>query len=237
VCSNICLTDAPQLDARLGLIAEWVRKGVRVADIGADHGFLSAVLALGGAAHVYACDIRPGPLQKAAQTVEKYACADRVSLHLADGLEAISAGMADDIVIAGMGGEVIAGILQRAPWLADARYRLLLQPMSKEEALRRWLAENGFAVEKEACVTAAGRSYAVIKAAYCGKKRTLSVVEAEVGSLTGSDEAAVYYLKKRADYLHSCAEGARKAGRTAEAEVLQAAAEEILLRAGKGESS
>ena len=56
----------PHLDARLAAAAAYVRPGHIAADIGCDHGKLSAWLAGSGCCPlVFACDLREGPLQKA----------------------------------------------------------------------------------------------------------------------------------------------------------------------------
>ena len=57
----------PTLDARLAAAAELVRPGEPVADIGCDHGKLTAVLAASGKyPKVIGADLRPGPLAKTA---------------------------------------------------------------------------------------------------------------------------------------------------------------------------
>ena len=49
-----------------------------------------------------------------------------------------------DLVIAGMGGEMIIKILTDCPYIKDEKYNLILQPMTKAYELRRFLCENGF---------------------------------------------------------------------------------------------
>ena len=66
--------------------------------------------------------------------------------------------------VLGMGGENIAQILAGAPWTADGRHTLLLQPQSRAEALRRFLAEHGYAIAREALVRDRGFLYPVIEA-------------------------------------------------------------------------
>ena len=100
---------------------------------------------------------------------------------LCDGLAAISADECDTIVIAGMGGENIAGILERAPWTADGQHTLLLEPHSRAEVLRGFLAENGYAIQREALIRDRGFLYPVMEVTagemslspgqiYCGAK-------------------------------------------------------------------
>ena len=92
----------PTLDARLTAAAELVLPGKPVADIGCDHGKLTAVLAASGKyPRVIGADLRPGPLAKAEQTLEHAGCKDRVELRLGDGLSVLSAGEVGTIVLAG----------------------------------------------------------------------------------------------------------------------------------------
>ena len=157
----------PHLDARLAAAAAYVRPGSTVADIGCDHGKLSAWLA--GSERcplVFACDLREGPLQKARETCAPWA--DRVVFRLGSGLKVLAPGEAQDIVIAGMGAETIMEILDAAPWVFDGRYNLILVPATKHSLLRRWLARRGFALQSETLCTAAGRWYAVMNARYTG---------------------------------------------------------------------
>ena len=98
----------PKLDARLAAIASWVREGVGCADIGTDHGYLITWLAASGKIpHGFACDINQKPLQKAAFSLSEYGVSERVKLVLCDGLSGLQAGDVQDIVIAGMGGDLI----------------------------------------------------------------------------------------------------------------------------------
>ena len=91
----------PTLDARLTAAAELVLPGKPVADIGCDHGKLTAVLAASGKyPRVIGADLRPGPLAKAEQTLEHAGCKDRVELRLGDGLSVLSAGEVGSFALA-----------------------------------------------------------------------------------------------------------------------------------------
>ena len=143
------------LSPRLAMAAGLVpgdRKNIRLADIGTDHAYLPVwLLQNRGAdlAHVIAADLRPGPLDRARQTVRAAGLEGAVDFRLCDGLEGLRPGEADVIVIAGMGGETIAHILAYAPWRDWAGITLILQPMSSMPDLRGWLQGHGFAIERE----------------------------------------------------------------------------------------
>lgn len=181
----------PQLDARLGAAAAFVRPGHTAADIGCDHGKLSAFLAASGRCpRVLACDVRPAPLEKAKRTCAPWA--DRIELRLGDGLSVLQPGEADDIIIAGMGAQTVIDILAAAPWVCDARYNLILVPATKHTWLRRWLAQNGFALVGETLARAAGRWYAVMNARYSGEKREPDPLWCLTGTVQNQPGAAEY---------------------------------------------
>ena len=140
--------NAPRLDARLAAAFAYVRPGHVAADIGCDHGKLSAALAGSGRCPlVLACDLRPGPLEKARVTCAP--CGNKVQCRLGSGLEVLAPGEADDIIIAGMGAETIIEILEAAPWVREEKIPLVLQPMSSLPELRDWLEKNGYAIARE----------------------------------------------------------------------------------------
>ena len=203
----------PRLDARLLTIASMVREGARCADIGCDHGYLVAWLAAQKKISAgYACDINRKPLEKAAFTLSEYGVADRVKLILCAGLDGLPAGGADDIVIAGMGGDLIWEIIGKAPWTRDPALRFVLQPMTKSERLRRSLAENGFAVLREDAVVSGNFPYTVMQAAYAGRARTLTPAEAYCGTLLDDPSpAARQYLSKTARLIRERVEGLERA--------------------------
>lgn len=181
----------PHLDARLAAAAAYVRPGSTVADIGCDHGKLSAWLAGSGRCPlVFACDLREGPLQKARETCAPWA--DRVVFRLGSGLKVLAPGEAQDIVIAGMGAETIMEILDAAPWAFDGRYNLILVPATKHSLLRRWLARRGFALQSETLCTAAGRWYAVMNARYTGVCAEPTGLWCLSGKTEGQPGAGIY---------------------------------------------
>lgn len=125
------------LDERLAAAAQLVRPGSRVADVGTDHGYLIARLLLDRkAVFGYACDIHPKPLEKAAETLKQYGLQDCSALFLGDGLQGLLAEQVDDVVIAGMGGDMILHILDTADW-KNSSQRFVLQPMTKVHELRQ----------------------------------------------------------------------------------------------------
>lgn len=152
-----------RLSSRLLAIAELVPQGSSVADVGTDHGYIPVWLKQNGFDRVTATDIGSGPLERAVSTAESFGLAAEIAFSLCDGLSGIDPSDAETIIIAGMGGETIAGILSRAPWTREGR-ALLLQPMSKSELLRTWLLQNGYVIKAECLVRDSGKLYSIITA-------------------------------------------------------------------------
>ena len=92
---------------------------------------------------------RPGPLERARGTAEKYGLTGRMDFRLCDGLSGIQPDEVNTIAMAGMGGETIAAILAAAPWTWERECLLLLQPMSAQPFLRRWLQAHDYTIRRE----------------------------------------------------------------------------------------
>ena len=185
------------LTARLSLVASFVRQGSRLADIGTDHACLPVELVKSGVCQsALACDLRKGPLENAKAHVESAGLTDKIECRLGDGLSPVNAGEADDIVLAGMGGETIAAILAACPFIRDPKLRVIAQPMTHPEDLRRFLFENGFRIVAEQAVNEDDKAYLVLCAEYAGEKTAATAADCYVGKLAPSD-AAKEYQKKR----------------------------------------
>lgn len=133
------------LSDRLQAVLDWVQ-AVTLADIGTDHGYIPIEAVLAGKARMaYACDINPGPLENAARNIQSYHMEDRVIPILSNGLENVPA--CDQIVIAGMGAELMIQILSEKIQTLEARFLLL--PHKDAPLLREFLLKNGCSITKE----------------------------------------------------------------------------------------
>ncbi len=159
-----------QLDSRLKLCADFVRDGSKLADIGTDHAYLPVWLCrIGKCPCAIAADINPEPLKHGLKTIQNYGMEELVHTRLSDGLNEIRSDEADDIVIAGMGGELIADIISRCSFSKDKSKRFILQPMTKSELLIKWLCDSGYEIIRQDCCTAAKKCYTVLLVQYSGK--------------------------------------------------------------------
>ncbi len=140
------------LPPRLRVCAGFVAPGDRVADVGCDHGYLSIYLLQNGlASHVFASDIREGPLQSAVRNAGKFGVDEKIEFYLSDGVQTVPRDF-DTLVCAGMGGDTMVSILEAAPWLKSSQYRLVLQCQSKRPLLRRYLSDNGWRIAEETAI-------------------------------------------------------------------------------------
>lgn len=139
-----------KLSSRLAAIASCIDRGETVADIGTDHGFLPIFLYQSGTSpRVVLCDINEGPLQKAKEHIEQLAPSGAFELRLGDGLSPLKPGECDAAVIAGMGGKLIASILENGWDVVCSMKKLILQPRNAQDKLRKWLIQKGFVIMDE----------------------------------------------------------------------------------------
>ena len=174
-----------QLDNRLRLCADFVRNGARLADIGTDHAYLPVWLCrIGRCPCAIAADINPEPLKRGQNTIVESGMSDKIKTRLSNGLREINSDEVDDVVIAGMGGELIAKILSECSFATDRTKHFILQPMTKSETLVAWLCENGFKIIRQDCCVASNKCYTVILAEYDGVKRVADKLYCYLGELS-----------------------------------------------------
>lgn len=198
-----------QLGPRLALCAELSREGRALCDIGTDHAYLPIWLIKSGRIPgAIAADVNPGPLKAAAGNAKRYGVEDKLVLRLSDGLREILPGEAEDIVVAGMGGELILRMIGETPWLRDREKRLVLQPMSSIRELRTGLRDLGFEIGTERAVEEAGKVYTAFSAGYIGSVRSTDRLYPYLGKLEPGTEAARKYAEKLLRDLNGRLQGA-----------------------------
>ncbi len=217
------------ISPRLATAVPYVRAGHLLADVGTDHaylpihlceaGILTPVAAKNGVSiAAIAADINQGPVDRAVEHIAEAGLSDRILPIRTDGLVGLDAYDPTDIIIFGMGGELIASILEASPWALTGDRRLILQPMTHAEKLRAFLIEHGMSVIGEALSQEGHRLYQTV----CAEPRgdaptpTLSHAELYVGSpdhYTSPDQRALY--AKLIERTMQTEQRARDARRTA----------------------
>lgn len=214
------------LDNRLKTAAELCREGKTAADVGCDHAQLACFLAQNKSKLVIAGDVRDGPLEAARRTVSEQGV-QNVKVVKSDGLKSID--FADDVIICGMGGELIAEIISGCKFLSEDT-RFILQPMTKANFLRCWLCENGFEIIEERAAYDGLRIYAIMYVKYigfAGERTEPDELFALCGKMTDSG-----YLRKIAEKLLKKADGmSLSGGAGGEVEKIREVAAAILKRA------
>ena len=188
---------------RLKTVASMVPLCQTMADIGTDHGYVPAYLALSGQCrHVIASDIAEGPCRAAAETRDRYSLFGQMEIRTAPGLKGLRAGEAEAVVIAGMGGATIVSILEEDPEIAATVEIFVLQPMNAANLLRRWLVQHGYRIADEALCKENGHIYVIIKAIHTEKKQKLSAIEEELGPCIMEKKPALWqeFIQEKSEH-------------------------------------
>lgn len=196
-----------ELSKRMQAVADMVPAGHVAADVGCDHGFVSIYLVKYGICpHVYAADVRPGPLSRARQHIAQSGLEAYITTVLSDGLKEVPVkGMdepgdngtdsaqksgseagriqkavtgADGMIAAGIGGKLTIRILSDVPEKTEKLSWLVLEPQSEVWLVRRWLLENGFVITNEELILEDGKYYPVIFAQNAGTAEDLKEEQA-----------------------------------------------------------
>lgn len=158
------------LSKRLLAVAALVGKGT-VADIGTDHAALPIWLVQNGHSRALASDINEGPCQRARVNIYAWGLHGKIKVKCCAGLDGIEDFAPDNIVIAGMGGEMITSILEASDYPKNSKCKLILAPQSMQDVLRKYLYANGFSIDTETVVADGCKFYQILSATYTGEVR------------------------------------------------------------------
>lgn len=203
-----------RIGMRLETIASKVRHGVTVIDVGTDHAYIPVYLAQRGSnVKIIASDVAVGPLETAEKNISENGLSDKIETVLSDGLERIDIPDTCDIIIAGMGGELISHIIESKPELRKTGVRLILQPMTKQSYLRQYLCEYGFDITDEDYADE-GKIYQIITCNYTGEPYKPDFAELAVGINGKRHENKIFcsLLVKQLDTERTTREAKSKAG-------------------------
>ena len=159
---------AVNLSKRMETVVNMVSpQSFTIADVGCDHAYVSiALIQRKKASKVIAMDVRTGPLDIAKKNVAEAGFSDTIDIRLGDGLEKLQPGEADSIIIAGMGGLLMKGILERGIHILNVGEKaptLILQPQSDLHEVRMFLQAHAYHIVCESMLIEDGKYYTVIK--------------------------------------------------------------------------
>lgn len=198
-----------KLSLRLQCVANLVRAGTTLVDVGTDHAYLPLYLIQSERiTYATAVDLNRGPLAIAQKIIGQYHLEQLINLKQSDGLQGVAASEADDIVIAGMGGELIAKILEHCSWKQDATKHYIFQPMTHSELLRTYLMTHGFTICSEFVIAEENKLYNVFDAYFTQSRVQYPSATAFIGALKDfTDGANRRYLLQQINYLTKKFEG------------------------------
>lgn len=135
------------------------------ADVACDHGYFAEYMLKNNLCErAVVSDISPKCLKKAQELLKNYIAEGKCDAVCRDGLENISS--ADQVIIAGIGGEEIVRILKSA-YIPE---KFVFQPMKNAESLRGYLINNGCGIVKDDLFFDGKNYYFVIKGVKRGKE-------------------------------------------------------------------
>ncbi|WP_227395127.1 tRNA (adenine(22)-N(1))-methyltransferase [Jeotgalibacillus aurantiacus] len=188
--------NSSQLSKRLETVAKYVPEGAVVADIGSDHAYLPCYLVKSGKIiKAIAGEIVEGPFQSAVSQVQEDGLTDHIEVRKGSGLSVISPHEVTAVTIAGMGGPLIADILETGKNHLPGVQRLILQPNISGISIRLWLQENGWTITNEEILEEDQKIYEVIVADLTTEKKPLNGQDLLFGPYLRVEKSAVFKKK------------------------------------------
>jgi len=146
-----------KLSKRLNCIADMIKEGSRVIDVGCDHGLLSIYLDLEKKCNCLACDINDKALNSARINKDKYK--SNIEIKLTDGINGIDINNNDYIVIAGMGTTTIKHILDNK----KLSNNIIISSNNQIYELREYVCKLGYKIIEEKFIEENQKQYVIIK--------------------------------------------------------------------------
>lgn len=187
-----------ELSKRLQAVADLVTPGMRLADVGTDHGYVPIYLVEQGIVpSAVAMDVNEGPLDRAREHIREHGLEEHICARLSDGLTNLRIEETDSVIAAGMGGGLVIRILSAQKEKAERLKEIILQPQSEVAKVRKYLNENGWRIVEEDMVLEDGKYYPMMKAVR-GEAEPYSEAEAEFGKilLRGRHPVLKSYLER-----------------------------------------
>lgn len=161
-------------------------KGIRLIDVGSDHGYVSLeALITGDYSKVVATDIHKDPADKTRSTLVSHGYAEQSTVVCTDGLKGVDLIDGDTVIMAGLGGnnmmDIISAAMEVTPQEVLKSVVWCLQPQKTIEELRVYLCQNGFEIKDEVVVNERGIHYPMLVAVFDGIKREINLYQKYFG--------------------------------------------------------
>ncbi|MFS0786296.1 tRNA (adenine(22)-N(1))-methyltransferase TrmK [Shouchella sp. 1P09AA] len=186
-----------QLSRRLERVAHYAKGYQTLADIGSDHAYLPCYLCLRDPGlHAIAGEINEGPYQSARKQVQLSNLEEQIEVRKGSGLDVINVDEHVDVItVAGMGGPLIASILELGLEKLTSSKRLVLQPNVASQAVREWLMSHQFSILAEEIIEEDDKIYEIVVAEKSHSLVTYTEVELLMGPLLIQNQTEVFKKK------------------------------------------
>ena len=148
------------ISARIRAIGEFISAGEKVADVGADHGYLELyLLAKHSDIFITAIENKKGPYSILDNNLRGF---KNIKLSLSDGISAIDKDTTT-LVLAGMGGLNIKKILDKKPEKLESITKVIVDAHRDIDVVRKSLVGYGYKISKEKIIFEEGKFYVIIE--------------------------------------------------------------------------
>ena len=206
-----------RLSDRMRAVGSMVIPGKPVADIGTDHGYIPADLLMRGIVpFAILTDINEGPLSICAENLKESGISPELyELRCGDGLTVLEPGEVSTVIIAGMGGELMMRMFDKADETLFEDCRFVLQPRTHADDLRAYLTSGGFSLCDYKLAKERGRICEIFAAERCaaGEANSDGGLISEL-LLSKNDPLTAEFLDAKIRKAHRIAENASSSGRT-----------------------
>lgn len=196
-----------ELSKRLKKAAELVKPNEPLLDIGSDHAHLPIYLIEESVIPAaIAGEVVQLPYENAVEQVRLHGLTDRISTRLGSGFDVLADGEeVGTAVICGMGGELIADIIQKGmhDHKIGSTMRLVLQPNNNHSMLRKVLMDEQFEIEEEVMVKENRKYNEIIVASRSSEAITYSEDELIFGPIFLEKKPVDFIEKWQIRYDHN----------------------------------
>lgn len=148
------------ISSRIKAIGDFIKAGEKVADVGADHGYLELyLLAKHNDVFVTAIENKKGPFAILESNLKGF---KNIKLSLSDGLDVVDK-TTTTVVLAGMGGLNIKKILDKGAKKLASVSKIIVDAHRDIDVVRKSLIGYGYKISKEKIIFEEGKFYVIIE--------------------------------------------------------------------------